>query len=212
MTRAARLWSAMGIVLAIYLGSNLASARLLELAFGLSCAPGLFSVACGFQPDGGFDPLAYAALASAVLATFVLFRLRWYDRVAYPFVATLAMILLFSLGYDVAVGAPIIHAGKIVNDTVNVLGFVIFASFLLTLFILRHGRIPLLRVAAAAATSYFVKLAAIASFIAIQPQVSGATELFLLYVAYAFGAFTVHIMTVSSLIAATQLVTARGRA
>ena len=79
----------------------------------------------------------------------------------------------------------------------------IAASFFLLLVILRHQRYPLLGVARAAFASYSIKVVSVTAFIAVREGIFGATELFLLYVVYAFGAFSLHLMTVCGFIAST---------
>ena len=80
---------------------------------------------------------------------------------------------------------------------------VIAASFFLLLVILRQEQYPLLGLARAAFGSYTIKVLSVTAFIAVREGVYGATELFLLYVVYAFGAFSLHLMTVCGFIAKT---------
>ncbi|HEX2560227.1 hypothetical protein [Phenylobacterium sp.] len=200
MRGAAFVLTAGAVAAACYTGLPQLEALVLPRLFGLACEPTLFTLSCDYAPDGGFEHRTFAVLWASfglALAATQIFTRR---TVAYPFLITLCLLAMFALGFDTLLGRPVIHGAKIINDTMNVLSFVILASFLLTFLMARNEGLSLVRVIAAVASSYSVKVLAVVAFAALHPQLMGATELYFLYVIYAFGVFTIHIMTVSGLL------------
>lgn len=188
------------IAAAFYTGLPQVEAAALQRLYGLACEPALFTLSCDYAPDGGFSHRTYAALWASVGLVLAATQILCRKTVAYPFLVTLCVLALFALGFDTLLARPVIHGAKIINDTMNVLSFVILASFMLTFLMARNEGLSPLRVLVAVASSYSVKVVGLSAFAAVQGQLMGATELFFLYVIYAFGVFTIHIMTVSGLL------------
>jgi hypothetical protein len=199
--RGTSFFAAAGLIAVIcYLLLAQVEARVLATLFAIPCRADLVSVTCAYPTDGGHDRRAYLALAAGLALICGASFAFWRRTIAHPFLVTICALGLFAVCWDLAAGLPVIHGPKIINDTMNVLRFVILASFLLTFFMIRGPGTSLVRVTVAVVASFTVKLCALIAFASVQGLLMGATELFFLYVIYAFGAFTVHIMTVSGLI------------
>lgn len=203
MTYQTRLSLGLAIVFAFYVASNFATAALVPAVYGIPCTVDFLSTQCAFEADKVESMTAYWILGGGIGLVMLALRLFWRDSVIYPFMMLFGILSLGAIAFDVAMVRPVINGPKITNDTINILGSVIAASFFLLLVILRHQRYPLLSVARAAAGSYFIKVLSVTFFIAVREGVHGATELFLLYIVYAFGAFSLHLMTVCGFIAKT---------
>ena len=125
--------------------------------------------------------------------------------VAFPFIALISLLCGLAILFDLGAARPIINAPKIINDTINILGAVIAASFALILIIVRREPFSLSRLAWAIVISFSIKTLSATAFLELRIGVYGATELFLLYLVYAFGAFTLHLMTVSGFVSTISM-------
>lgn len=200
MTRNLSTWPALLALVVIYWLSNEAGSWLIERQYGVGCGISFLSLSCGYPADSGYSDLAYALLGGMLVASVVAARLLWREHVVGPFIQLMGLIGLAAIGWDVLLQRPVLNSAKIINDTENILSFVIFASFVLLLAILRKRRFGLGTIVVAFLVSFTVKIVMMMVFLDISGNVMGATELYLLYVAYAFGTFTVHIMTVSGVV------------
>jgi hypothetical protein len=212
MNASSRLAVALGMVFAAYVASTYATVSLVQATYGIECGQEFLSSHCDFANDGLVALPSYMALA-AFLATVLGFT--WLfarHTVAFPFIALIALLCGSAILFDLAVARPVIHAPKIINDTVNILGAVIAASFALILIIVRKEPFSLQRLAWAVVVSFTIKTLSATAFLELRIGVYGATELFLLYLVYAFGAFTLHLMTVSAFVSTLTLRPLRGRA
>ncbi|WP_265562224.1 hypothetical protein [Sphingomicrobium arenosum] len=205
MSHQQRLLLGLLIVFAGWVLSNHATAVLFPLVHGQSCAVEFLGTRCDLAPDRVQPPNRHALLGLLVLGTMIGLRLFARTRVVYPFAMIFGTLCLFTIGYDALARQPIINSVKIVNDTINILGAVIAASFALLLVILRRHGWPLGALVRAVVASYAIKVASVAMFLSVMGAVHGATELFLLYIFYAFGAFSLHLMTISDFIARTAV-------
>ena len=201
MTAQQRLVAALVIIFAGLALSTAATNALITAAYGLTCSQAFLTSQCAFGPDQVLAPDAYAALGLFLLALLGLVHLRFRAAVAYPFLMLIGGLCLAALALDLILGNPIIHAAKVINDTLNILGAVIAASFVLLLVILRNQPYSLARLGWAVLLSFAIKTLSVTAFVELRGAVFGITELLLLYIVYAFGAFTLHLMTVSSFVA-----------
>jgi len=203
MTYQVRLLWALAIVFALYAVSNFVMAALVPALYGIDCSVHFLSTQCTFEADSVRPFWSYAILGALVVSAMLGLRIFGRDTVTYPFLMLFGGLALGAIAFDLALGKPVINGPKITNDTINILGSVIAASFLLLLVILRRETYSLASVARAATASYAIKVASVSFFIAVCEGVFGATELFLLYIVYAFGAFSLHLMTVCGFVART---------
>lgn len=203
MTYQVRLLWALAIVFALYAASNFVMAALVPALYGFDCSVHFLSTQCAFEADSVRPFWSYAILGALIVSAMIGLRIFGRDAVTYPFLMLFGGLALGAIAFDLALGKPVINGPKITNDTINILGSVIAASFLLLLVILRRETYSLASVARAATASYAIKVASVSFFIAVCEGVFGATELFLLYIVYAFGAFSLHLMTVCGFVART---------
>jgi hypothetical protein len=185
-----------------------ASAQLAAVAAGplthTPCRAGLFVVTCDLPTDGPPDWRVYA-VAGGVIALLcagtILFAKDW---ILYPFVILFGTLALGTIGYDLMFQNSLVSGPKLINDTFNVLRLLIFGSFTLTFILARRSRLSWLGMVAASLLSYGAALAAMFGFVIVRPELFGAFQLFVLYVAYAFGGFTLHLMTLSLLVSGAR--------
>jgi hypothetical protein len=116
-----------------------------------------------------------------------------------------AVMCAGAIGWDLIAQRPVLFGPRIINDTINVLGAVIAASLTLLIVLCRKLHFSLPRLSAAILISYGLTAASVTAFIELSFNVFGVTELFLLYVIYAFGSFTLHLMTVCGFVAKLPL-------
>lgn len=197
-----RIVFAIAMVFAIYAAWAGAVAHLVTYIFGYDCVQSFLSVRCALPQDVAAITPAYALLGLFLLGFALLLRGPWKHSAPYPFLMLSLVLCALALLWDLVSVRPILSGAKIVNDTINVLGAVIAASFTLLIIICRRQAFSLGRLALATVTSYGLTIVSIAAFIALSSSIFGVTELFLLYVIYAFGSFTLHLMTVCRFVAA----------
>lgn len=189
-----------------------ASAPLLATALtatGADCGYAVLQTTCSFGDRSTYDPTAYAALAGAIAAAMLWARLRAYDRPWYPLIATFGVIALAVALYDTVVGRSVIGGDKLANDTFNTLRFAVLASFLLVFHLAKPVRLGVAGPLVAIASSLMGVLLAGVAFQAFSGHLMGATQLFVLFVVYAFGGFGIHLMAVSTMFAAGRMEKAR---
>lgn len=183
-----------------YIASNSVGALVLNHLYALGCTADTFTMTCNYSADLQFNwiiyPVALACLFAVMGASY------WFAHksILHPFVMSVGALGGFTIWFDCFFQAPVIHEAQIINDTMNVLSFVMMASFTLTFAILRHSHVPLLTIFKAVFTSYAAKTLFLVVFAGMQPNLMGAFELYILYIVYAFGAFSIHLMTISSLL------------
>ena len=205
MITSSRLAIALALVFAAYVASTYATVSLVQSVYGVECVQAFLSSRCTFADDGLVAMPSYIALAAFLAAVLGFTWLLARRTVAFPFIALIALLCGSAILFDVLVARPIIHAPKIINDTINILGAVIAASFALVLIIVRKEPFSLYRLAWAVVVSFTIKTLSATAFLELRIGVYGATELFLLYLVYAFGAFTLHLMTVSTFVSTLAL-------
>lgn len=192
----ARLLAAFGIAFGGYGLWAALTGAMLGSVYGLPCQQRFFVVACDFANDTTAASASYPAMLALLVAAAALIRWRWRNASAYPFLMLSAALCGGALAWDMAASQPVLLAPKIINDTINILGTVIAASFALLVILCRRIHFPLGGFAVAVAASYALTLISVLAFVELSSSIFGVTELFLLYVLYAFGSFTIHLMTV----------------
>lgn len=200
MTYQRRLVISLLIVMAGYVLSTAATVALISQVYGLSCRQVFLTSSCAFGSDQLVGSDTYLALALAIMALLILAHWRWRETVAYPFLMLIGLLCLAAIAIDTVAGRPVIHAPKVINDTINILGAVIASSFILLLVIIRKHDYSLPSLLIAVAISFAIKTISVSAFVALRGAFFGVTELLLLYIVYAFGSFTLHLMTVSTFV------------
>jgi len=202
MSSQLRTSMALAIIFGIYAASAALTVGLVSSLYGFSCAQSFFTVNCAFPPDSAQVGPNYAVLALFLLVVSLVAVLKWRRAAAYPFFMLSAALCGAALLWDLVAQQPVIHGPKITNDTINILRAVIAASFVLLIILCRGQSYTLSRLSASVATSYALTGLSVIGFVELSESVFGVTELFLLYVMYAFGSFSLHLMTVCGFVAA----------
>lgn len=208
MTRTHVALAYMAVALAAYAASAPVLAAALSSA-GAECGYAMMQTTCRFGAQSTYDPLAYGAIAATMAAAMVWARLRAHDRPWYPMIATFGLIVLGAALYDTVFGRSVVGGEKLANDTFNTLRFAVLASFLLVFHLAKRVRLGVVAPLAAIAASLFGVVLAGVAFQAFSGHLLGATQLFVLFVVYAFGGFGIHLMAVSSMFASGRMETAR---
>jgi hypothetical protein len=190
----------MAIAVAAYAASAPIVASVLTMA-GTSCTSGLVTTACAFGRQTSFDPAVYGALATAATGALLWARLSAHDRPWYPLVATFSLIALGAMAYDATFARPVIGGEKLSNDTFDMLRMTVLASFLLVFGLGRHIRYDLFRAVSAIAVSLAGLVIAELAFQAFSGHLVGATQMFMIFMLYAFVGFGIHLMAVSNMFA-----------
>jgi hypothetical protein len=175
--------------------------QLAAQAIGVPCLSHGLQLACDLPPDGALSQPTYALSALALATAWLASTLWLRNRPAQPFIGLFAALGLAAIAYDAAVGRPLVTGERLINDTFDVLRFLIFASFALLVLIARRWILSSWSVAVAAAASFTAATVSMIVFYLVRPGLIGAFELYVLYIAYAFGGFTLHLMTLSRLVA-----------
>lgn len=197
----------MAIAVAAYAASAPIVASMLTMA-GTSCTNGLVTTACGFGRQDSFDPAVYGALATAAAGALLWARLKAHDRPWYPLVATFSLIALGAMAYDAVFALPVIGGEKLSNDTFDMLRMTVLASFLLVFGLGRHIRYGMVHSVFAVLVSLGGLIVAELAFQAFSGHLVGATQMFMIFVLYAFVGFGIHLMAVSNMFASGRVQTA----
>lgn len=192
---------AIGFVLAIYAAWAALMSALVPAIYDYPCSQQFFTVTCAFPQDSVEANSAYPALVAFLLIAVIALRLFWRSATAYPFLILSVALCTGAIAWDWVAVRPVQFSPKIINDTVNILGAVVAASFTLIIVLSRREAFSVGWLTIAALTSYGLTILSVSAFIELSRGVFGVTELFLLYVIYAFGSFTLHLMTVCSFVA-----------
>jgi hypothetical protein len=181
------------------------SAWSVEKATGIACDTVILTVTCAFEPDHGAALPTYGALAAGAVVLLLAARFLFRERAVYPFIGLISTVALGAMAFDVLAGRTILNAPKIANDTFGVLEFAVFSSLVLTFAIAREAQLRPTRVLIAILASFSATAGARFFYAAIYDQLGGAMELFFLFVLYAFGAFSLHLMSLSLMIASARV-------
>lgn len=196
-----RVVLAVVIVIAAYAIWGAVTSALVPSLYGYSCAQQFFTISCGFPQDTVAASSAYPALVAFLAVLVVALRHFWQSAAAYPFLMLTVLLCAGGVIWDWIAIRPVLLSPKIVNDTINILGALIAASFTLIIALIRREHFSVARLGLAAITSYGLTILSVMAFLELTKGVFGVTELFLLYVIYAFGSFTLHLMTVCGFVA-----------
>lgn len=203
MTTQQRMIGGLLLIFGGYILSTTLTASVVPIVFGYDCTQKFLTVKCNLPADVVRNGLSEAIMA-IYLAGIAIVLLIKRKSILFPFLMFTIVMAGIAMIWDFFIGNAILSSSRITNDTINILAAVIAASFVLIIMILRKEPYSLIHLGLAIILSYVVKTIASLVLIMVGLSFYGATELFFVYIIYAFGAFTVHLMTVSSFIAAQQ--------
>ena len=203
MNSQTRLVLALAFIVAGYAASADLTGVLIESVHGIRCETSFLTTLCAYPADlpvlGRAHVWLAAFLCLAGVASHFIRR-----SAAYPFLALTIILCSSAVLWDCVFQRAVLHGPKIVNDSLNILGAVIAASFVLIVVLIRDRPFSLRKLAVAVALSFGVKALSSVAYVSLSSTLFGATELFLLYVIYSFGSFTVHLMTVCGFISSVS--------
>jgi len=135
-----------------------------------------------------------AALAAVAVTSIFLFRFS-----TAPFSLFMIGTLLFCLVFDMIFQLPVRNFSRLFSGTFNLTTVVAFFSFLFMMVITRFETRLGWRFFGAMMQSYLMRDVAFLFYAAVQGLYAGMTALYLMFVAFAFGAFTIHIMSIAGI-------------
>lgn len=173
---------------------------------GMRCSHTLVQLYCAYGVNAAYNPVTYAALATVTAGVMAVAFIFARARSAFPVITLFGTLMLLAIAYDSLLQLPVINASKLANDTFNTLGFVMLASFWFLFFLARGYAFHPLRAVLAIIVSFAMIYFGRVSYVIVSQQTIGATRLYLLFLIYAFGGFSIHLMMLSAM-----LTTARRR-
>ena len=170
-----------------------------------ACSSAVLTLSCEVPRPGDFGWPAHLAVVvlSLGLATLFLTRLRGSSSALFFLLS--AGTLGFCGAFDFVAQLPVKNFSKLFTQSFNLLSFVIFLSFLFAIVIVVPDMRLVRRAVAAMLQSYIARDLAFLLYLAVQPWFPGMTALYLMFTVYSFGAFTIHIMSVAGIMAASRL-------
>ena len=164
------------------------------------CVSAGFSIHCEILRPDGFGWPAHLVVLLASLAALILIRTVFTSFAAVPFFALAGATLIFCSGFDLLFNLPVKNFSQLFSETFNLLSFVIFLSFSFAIAITPGDLRMFPRFLAAMLQSYVTRDLVFLFYVGIQGHYPGMTGLYLLFVVYSFGAFTIHIMSVAGVV------------
>jgi hypothetical protein len=182
------------------LGSN-ALFILLPDGFGLiSCDPSVFVVKCEVWRSQTFEWLPHLILFLTAVIAFIT-TLTIVRRLPIAlFFLFMTTVLLFSVGFDLVFQLPVKNFSRLLSSTFNLTSFVLFCSFAFVIAITPSNPRLKWRFCGAIIQSYAARDMAFAFYLAVQSSYVGMTSMYLLFVMFSFGMFTIHIMSISGIL------------
>jgi len=167
-------------------------ADVLDLA---GCASSYLTVACDVPPAQAFQWSSHLALLLVAAAALVVTLTVLYRFSIAPFFLFMIGTLIFCVGFDMVFHLPVKNFPRLFSSTFNLTSFVIFFSFVFIIAITPFDARLYGRFFGAMMQSYVARDIAFLFYVAVQWLYGGMTSLYLMFVAFSFGAFTIHIMS-----------------
>jgi hypothetical protein len=179
------------------------TAVFLFLAHGLDlapCASSYLGVNCDIPRAQGFAWPPHLILLVAAAAAFVVSLTAGYRLPVAPFSLFMFAVLVFCVGFDLIFQLPVRNFSRLFSSTFNLTSFIIFFSFVFVIAITPFNARLYWRFLGAMLQSYIAQDLAFLFYIAVQWVYVGMTSLYLMFVAFSFGAFTIHIMSIAGIL------------
>ena len=184
MSPQARLVAALSLIFGTYaLSANVTRALIENLLHTMRCTTSFLTTVCDYPADAAMLGSAQAWLAAFLCVAGLAC---WFIRKssAYPFLALAVLLCSGALLWDFLFEHPIIHGPKIVNDTLNILGAVIAASFCHDCPDGARSALFARKIWNRCCTVLRRQDAFLGRLCGVEPKLFGVTELFLLYIVY----------------------------
>jgi hypothetical protein len=164
-----------------------------------SCASSYVTLSCDLVREPTFQLSPHVVLLGAALTVLAVTSIFLVRLSIAPFLFLMIAALLLCLSFDTIFQLHVKNFSRLFSSTFNLTTLVMFFSFLFMMVIMRFeirlGR----RFIGAMLQSYFTRDVAFLFYAAVQGAYIGMTALYLLFIAFAFGAFTIHIMSIAGI-------------
>jgi hypothetical protein len=155
------------------------------------------------------DPRTFSSVIYATLLLFAAIgllaaRVFLAGTSVFPFSLLVGALLAFCLLWDVGLQLHVLQFANLLNHANNALTAVMSLSILITAFIVEPTIVSWLRIGFAAGCSFVAKLAALVTIIWCSDVLNGATLVLVMFLAYSFQVFSIHVMALSIVVASSQ--------
>jgi hypothetical protein len=117
-----------------------------------------------------------------------------------PFALFMIAVLIFCVGFDLIFQLPVKNFSRLFSSTFNLTSFIFFFSFIFVIAITPVNARLLGGFFGSMMLSYLAQDVAYLFYVAIQWAYIGMTSLYLMFVAFSFGAFTIHMMSIAGIL------------
>jgi hypothetical protein len=164
------------------------------------CASSYGTLSCDIYRTQDIHWLPYLVLLTAAVTALIATLMFFSRQSAMPFFLFMIVILMFCTCFDLTFQLPVRNFSRLFGSTYNLTTVVVFFSFLFMMVIVRFDTHLGWRFFGAMMQSYLMRDVAFVFYAAVQGLYAGMTSLYLMFVAFAFGAFTIHIMSIAGIL------------
>jgi hypothetical protein len=157
-------------------------------------------VDCAVPHAAFFSWLSHVILLLSTISALVYTSTALYRFSIAPFFLFMIATMIFCVGFDLVFQLPIKNFARLFGSTFNLSTAVIFLSFVFVILITPLDVRLWRQFLAAMVQSYLARDAAFLFYIGAQWSYAGMTSLYLMFVAFSFGAFTIHIMSIAGVL------------
>jgi hypothetical protein len=165
-----------------------------------SCVSSLLIMVCEVPPAPAFEQWPHLSLLLTAVTAWVASRMVLYRRSIAPFFLFVIAMLIFCVGFDVIFQLPVRNFSRLLSSTFNLTSFIIFLSFSFIIAIVPYEWRLRWRFIGAMMQSYLGRDLAFLFYVVVQREYIGMTSLYLMFVAFSFGAITIHIMSIAGIL------------
>jgi hypothetical protein len=181
----------LSIVLFVYMAETLKLGR---------CVASYATFSCDLRRAPDFQWWPYLILLAAAVAALAVTLLLLFRFSTAPFFLFMIATLMFCVGFDMIFQLPVRNFSRLFSSTYNLTTVVVFFSFLFMMVIVRFEMRLGWRFFGAMIQSYVTRDVAFLFYASVQGLYAGMTALYLMFVAFAFGAFSIHIMSIAGIL------------
>jgi hypothetical protein len=164
------------------------------------CASSLLGITCDVPRAQAFAGSPHVVLLLAAVAAFIVSMAILYKYSIAPFALFMIAVLIFCLGFDLIFQLPVKNFSRLFSSTFNLTSFIIFFSFVFVIAITPFNARLSWRFLGSMMQSYLAQDVAFLFYVAVQWAYIGMTSLYLMFVAFSFGAFTIHMMSIAAIL------------
>jgi hypothetical protein len=165
-----------------------------------SCVSSKWTVDCEIPRGQVFEWWPHVNLLALAILAFGVTRTYLYRFSIAPFSLLMIVLLIFCLGFDLILQLPVKNFSRLFSSTFNLTSFIIFLSFIFIVAITPYDWRLGWRFMGGMIQSYLARDLAFLLYAAVQQEYLGMTSLYLMFVAFSFGAITIHIMSIAGIL------------